>query len=179
MSKGIQYDNQYLLDTAKKHKEQFTSIAKWNTFAKQNDLPLATTYIKRFGTWNEVKESIGNSTNKQHRPKEYTDENLHQVINLHKEHFKTINHWNQYAALNNLPPFLTLERRLGRELIEEVLEKQFVIDDYGKILREVFPSKSPTVQEWTQISQEQDLPSTSTIIRHYGSWKKMKKEVYE
>ncbi|MBU8908098.1 hypothetical protein [Desertibacillus haloalkaliphilus] len=53
--KDSYYTNDDLIKIAKENKEHFTTIKKWDEFAKQKKLPLAITFYRRFGKWKDFK----------------------------------------------------------------------------------------------------------------------------
>lgn len=53
-------DDEDLYRVAIKHKEVFLtkSMAKWDEYAKEHDLPKSNTYHKRFGSWKKAKTAV-------------------------------------------------------------------------------------------------------------------------
>jgi len=49
------YSEQDLQRIAREHISHFTSMNKWDDYAKKNNLPLAITYSRRFGSWRMAK----------------------------------------------------------------------------------------------------------------------------
>jgi hypothetical protein len=47
-----------LTEIAWKHKEHFTTMKEWTTFALENNLPTSKVYIYSFDTWNKAKELL-------------------------------------------------------------------------------------------------------------------------
>lgn len=56
--KSNRYTNEELIKIARDHRENFTSINKWNEHARENKLPNATTYIRRFETWKNARIKV-------------------------------------------------------------------------------------------------------------------------
>lgn len=180
MSRKQKFSDKELWEIASKHKEAFTSVEGWNQYAKENGLPHSQTFIQRFGSWNTIKEKLNLDTNNQHRPVKYQINELNSIIREHKEALTSINSWNQYAQRHNLPSYDVFERHLGAEQIEEITQYKTHLtqNDLKKIILSHFPESPPTVSDWKALSETKRVPSFSTIIRKFGSWKEMKRKVY-
>lgn len=180
MKKALKFTDEELWDKLKKNKRALSSVREWNEYAKANSLPHSQTLIKRFGSWNELKKAMELEVNGQHRPQKYDAEELKTIIENHKEAYKSINAWNQYAKQHQLPSHQVFERYLGLKELEGMLNTQFVLtkEHVCKQIKEHFPDKSPTVSQWIHLSKGTKVVSSSTIIRLFGSWRKMKYQVY-
>ncbi|MCM3443618.1 MULTISPECIES: hypothetical protein [Metabacillus] len=54
------YSKTELIKIAKKHSDYFTSMGKWNEYAKENQLPNSATYHRKFGSWKKAKVEVYN-----------------------------------------------------------------------------------------------------------------------
>ena len=180
MSLRSRYSDEELLEIAKKHKDFFTSVGKWNTYAKEHGLPHHQTFIQRFGSWNNIKDLLNFETNEQHRPYKYEVSELLEILNEHKEAYTGIYAWNQYAKEHQLPTHGVFERILGIKKLDSITNytQSASKEDLKKIILSYFPNKPPTVNEWKSISKANEVPSFTTVIRRFGSWNLMKVYVY-
>lgn len=181
VSRGHQFSDEELWELVTKNKEFLTSVGEWNQYAKTNKLPHSQTLIKRLGKWNEIKRRLNIERNEQHRPIKYSKEELIELLKQHKNAFKNIYEWNQYAKRNKLPDYNIFRRYLGDKMIMELTGYSFgnyTKDQIKEIILHYFPFSAPTVGEWQAVGREENIPSASTIIRVFGSWNEMKKQVY-
>lgn len=52
------YTKSELLEIARKHSEFFTSMQKWDVYAKEHHLPSSMNYYRRFGSWNSIRAQL-------------------------------------------------------------------------------------------------------------------------
>lgn len=181
MGKSYHYSDEELWGILKKHKDAITSVAAWNRYAKKHKLPHSQTFINRFGSWNEIKKKLNLNINQQHRPSKYSKEELYEILRKHNNAYKNIYQWNQYAKKHKLPSHDVFVRHLGLKELESIVGVSFSgysIENIAKQIREHFPHKPPTVDEWKRLSRTKKLVSESTIISKFGSWNNMKSYVY-
>jgi hypothetical protein len=181
LSRKQKFSNSDLWNIVQNHKSEFTSVGSWNRYAKEKGLPHSQTFIQRLGSWNEIKQQLNLEANGQHRPTKYNQEELMGILVEHKELFKNIYSWNQFASKNKLPSAEVFVRHLGMDEVEKVTGYKSNLEnkDLKDLILKHFPHTPPTVNQWKMLSKhELELPSFSTIIRKFESWKKMKREVY-
>jgi hypothetical protein len=58
VKKRHNYTQAELLNIARKHASHFTTMKRWDEYAKENDLPSSMNYYRKFGTWNNVKAKL-------------------------------------------------------------------------------------------------------------------------
>lgn len=180
LSKRQRYTDDELIELAKKHHEYLTSVGKWNEYARKRNLPHSSTFIQRFGGWNILKERLELETNEQHRPQKYSTEELISILSEHKNAYTNIFSWNQYAMKHKLPTHWVFERHLGIEKIQQItgMKLRYTKENLKELIRQQFPEKPPSVNQWNERIKQINLPSAATIIRKFGSWKQMKYYVY-
>ena len=176
------YGKDTLIDIAKKHSNYFTSQRKWNEYARVNKLPLAITYIKAFGKWNNIKEQLDLPPSPIVAPKGYTKDEVTMVVREHGVYMESRQKWDEYVKGKDLPTYKTLKKHYEwdelLELAGKDIKKQYTrqnLIDVAIKHYEVFASASRT--EWTEYAREHSLPSAQTYYREFGSWKTAKIDV--
>ncbi|MGE6756022.1 hypothetical protein ACQKFO_21710 [Rossellomorea sp. NPDC071047] len=95
------YPKEELKLIALTNKEFFTTSSTWNRFAKDNDLPRASTFCRAFGSWTNLVEDLtdnySNAKNGASRDK------LRKIALKYPNYFLTANEWDAFAIENNLP----------------------------------------------------------------------------
>lgn len=173
----------HYIELLQNHKEYLTSAREWNEYRKENNLPHSQTLIKKFGSWNAVKESIGTErVNERHRPVKYNKETVINILKEHGRHLTTKLDWDKYAKEHKLPNYTVLFKRLSDEEIYDltgyrrVFSKELLV----QIIKDYYPTTPPTIREWRELAKiEKSAPSASLIIVHFGSWKGMIESIYE
>ena len=175
------YTNNELLILLEKHKKHITSTLDWERYRKGKDLPHFQTLIARFGSWNELKKLLCLPLNDQFRPLKYTDEDLQQLLDNHKEHYTSATEWDKYAEVHGLPKHALFYDRLGLDVLSNYLDVRvsWTKKNIENSLLKHFPEQPPTAQKWNELRESEKVPTTMTIIRRYGTWNNMKKEVYQ
>ena len=177
--KTNQFDKETILRLLKEHKEYMTSMNAWNIYSKEYGLPHSQTIIKHFGSWNSAKSALSLEQLKKNLPFRYTEQELLQLYEQHKDKFTSITNWNDYASKNQLPTYYTFVSHLGKDLVEQ--NSTSVTWDKEKLTQLIltyYPEEPPTVSNWRTMEKKYDLPSHMTIVRHFQSWSLMKSEVY-
>ncbi|MBA2876917.1 hypothetical protein [Thermaerobacillus caldiproteolyticus] len=90
------YSTNYLIELMLKYKDLFKNSSKWNKFAKENKLPNAHVYIRRFGSMDKAKEIAGISKQDRNTHKRWTTDELITVACQFKEHFTTMEKWGSF-----------------------------------------------------------------------------------
>lgn len=105
---------------------------------------------------------------------------MYSILEQHKSNYETIQEWNRYASEHKLPDHEVFERNLGLSNLEEIVGHALTIrkETLKTYMLKYFPSKPPTIKEWTEIANTYKLPVANTFILHFGSWSKMKAEIY-
>lgn len=173
----------YYIELLAPHKEQLTSTRKWNNYRTHHDLPHSQTLIRQFGSWNEVKEALDiKEVNERHRPIKYDADKVRAVLKEHGEHLKSMQQWNAHATEHHLPNYAVLFDRLSEDEVFELTgyRKTFNQETLSQVIKKHFPDSAPTIRRWEELANtDSNIPSASLIILHFGSWKKMKRKVYD
>ena len=178
-----QISDEELLAIAKQHKKHITSVTKWNDYRKTQKtkgLPHSQTFISRFGSWNAFKEMLSLDINNQSRPQTFTDVELIDILNEHKDHYTGITEWDNFADQNGLPKHALLLDRLGMDQVYDLtgFTSQWSKEQLERLILMHFPDKPPTQRECNDLSDQVNLPSYLTVIRRFGSCNSMKHSVY-
>ncbi len=177
----VKYTKDTLLLIAKQHIEQITSTKQWDEYRKNKNLPHSQTFISYFGSWNALKERLGLPIVERGRGQLYDDARLIEFLKQYKDHFTTNLKWDEFALANNLPRYHVFLQRLGQNEIAKHTGKTYGYSDdvLKQLIKSNFPTIPPTVRAWNRLSETNtDIPNAKTIIRRFGSWKKMKYELY-
>lgn len=174
------YSKSELLSLLTEHKEHITSIREWNQYSKENDLPHSQTIISHFGTWNKFKKMLSLDLNDQSRPIKYTEDVLYSILDKYKEHYTSAANWDKFAEEKNLPKHIIFMERLGPEILNENngVILNWTTESIKKSILQHFPNHPPTQKEWSNIVNSERVPAYMTIVRRFGTWNKMKYEVY-
>lgn len=173
------YTQDELLEIAKKHYKYFKSKRDWDDYARKEGLPSTSTFIKVFGSWNGIKEILQLEPLERVGPKGYTKEELIEILAKHGDNFKDSIQWNEYAKENDLPTYKTIRKYLSYEEIATYVKparnrpynKDLLLTIGLNFYHEI---QNFTMEEWNQFAKEQNLPSSHTFHRNFGSWKKAK-----
>lgn len=173
----------YYIEMLKPHKEHLTSSREWNEYKNLYKLPHSQTLIRKFGSWNALKEAVGvNKVFAQNRPIKYDADTIKAILKEHGSHLTTKLQWDQYAKENKLPNYTVLFERLTEEEVFDITgyRKSFNKDSLKDVIKKYYPTTPPTFKEWEALGKaESDAPSASLIVVHFGSWKNMIDYVYE
>ncbi|MFP7442628.1 MULTISPECIES: hypothetical protein [Bacillus] len=181
MARIQRFSDEDLWSIALKHSSSFTSVGEWNTYAKEHGLPHSQTFIQRLGSWNGIKERLNLNVNMQHRPVKYEVDELISILKKHKEAYKSVSAWNQYASKHKLPTHKVFEKYLGIEQLEKMtgLTQSYTLKSLREEILNYFPDRPPTYAEWNELTKNKPIVSSSTIVRHFGSWSNMKARIYK
>lgn len=173
------YGKDILIDIAKEHSNYFTSQRKWNEYAMLHKLPLAITYIKAFGKWNNAKEILNLPPSPITAPMEYTKEEILKIVREHGAYMESKQKWDEYVKGKRLPTYKTLKKHFEwdelLELAGKEIRRQYTREDLINIgikHYEVFGSASRS--RWTDYAKVHSLPSAQTYYREFGGWKNAK-----
>lgn len=175
-------DLSHYIEIIKPHQEYLTSNRQWNEYRIGKDLPHSQTLIRKFGSWNAIKEALKlEEVNGAHRPVKYDPDAVKAVLKEHGQHLLTQVKWNEYAKENKLPNYTVIFERLSEDEVFELTGYLKNVDKKSltKVIRKHYPDKAPTSREWNNLAKTTPhIPSSSTIIVHFGTWKKMIRAVY-
>ncbi|WP_430788381.1 hypothetical protein VBD025_00820 [Virgibacillus flavescens] len=101
------YSHQQLKDIIISNKEFLYSKIAWDEHAKEYNLPTYLT-LKKYISWKEIKELAG-----QPFRYNYTKEELIQIARKNREHFSSMNKWDEYAREHTLPLSTTYSKHFG------------------------------------------------------------------
>ncbi|MCQ6282834.1 homing endonuclease associated repeat-containing protein [Bacillus sp. EB600] len=188
------YTNQQLLDIAKKHIDHFTSAEKWNQYAKEKQLPNVTCYKRYFGSWNTVKTQLNlliyTNTKKN---VVYSTKQLIDILQRNHSIAIKQSYWHAYAKDHHLPSYETIVARFGSWnhalSIAGLLDvkkdipastqspsKQYSYETLKQIARkhlDYFRLR----KVWDEYARINNLPSSATYSKYFGSWKEALKAV--
>ncbi|MFC0273732.1 hypothetical protein ACFFIX_20305 [Metabacillus herbersteinensis] len=173
------YTKESLIEIAQTHPRYFTSKRAWNEYAKVQGLPSSQTYIVHFGSWNEAKnESKLALTAKKGAPK-YSFEEVHNVLTTHGKNLVNRKQWDEYAHKHKLPTYKTLKKHLDWDEILEYSNKKKKFNLTNEELLKIALKHSETflsasMSSWNDYARENQLPSSTTYYRAFGSWKQAK-----
>jgi hypothetical protein len=171
--------HQELINTLMKHKNFLTTVKQWDVYAKKNGLPLSSTLIKRFDSWNNLKEILGAEIKRKKR--NYTKEDLLEIAKKHNRYFQSKGVWDSYARENDLPSSFTFINVFGswntiKELIGFEGKQKRKRDIYSKeqllkILNE-HGHQIKNRKQWDDYAKEHNLPTYKTLRKHF-SWEEI------
>jgi len=100
-------------------------------------------------------------------------------LESHKEHLTTVTKWDEYAKAHSLPPSVTLIKNFGSwNAVKSALNIPTTIVSYNEEeLKEIAKKHKKYMNSksvWDAYYKEQGLPSSSTFIKHFGQWSKIK-----
>jgi hypothetical protein len=175
------YSLKELEEIALKHKEKFTTIKEWDTHVKEQSLPSAMTYIKAFESWRKAQSTFG-ITNEKKRKDKYSKDEIRTILIEQSQNFTNRKQWDEYAKEHKLPTFKTIKKYYSYDEILELVGKNktfnLTTDDLAKIAwkhkGEFF---SMSMSEWNTFASDNDLPSSDSFSRHFGSWKKARHDI--
>jgi hypothetical protein len=107
---------------------------------------------------------------------------LLEKLKHHKEFITTVKEWDVYAKEHNLPPSVNLIyhfdswSNVKKALGLSILNKTYTFSDLEKI---AYKHKKYFLRKriWDRYSKEHELPSSSTFIKAFGSWQKVKEHI--
>lgn len=170
-----------LIEIASKHLDMFTTIERWNKYAKENDIPNGYTYIAYFGSWNAVKDKLNLSYSTPYPSAEEKKEEMISVLKEHGTEYKDRTEWDKYAKEHSLPTYKTIRRYLSLQEVKEIVPKEikynYSKEELIKIAKRNFEHFS-SMGKWNKYAIEHGLPNAATYHRKFGSWKKAKLEVF-
>lgn len=165
-------DNE-LLELLKQHSHAITTVRNWDLYASENYLPKSITLIKRFGSWNKLKDLLL-LPNKRQRER-FTREELIEIGKQHKAEFSTKRGWESFAKKNHLPSPQTYinefktwnctREAIGLPAASKVRKKIYTKEDIIEKLEaniEHFTSRN----KWDDFARNNNVPSYSTISKH-------------
>ncbi|WP_078557224.1 hypothetical protein [Bacillus alkalicellulosilyticus] len=162
-----------LIDLLKPHKSHVTTARAWDKYAKENNLPPSITIIKKFDTWNSFKEILNVKKSEQKEYLGYKKEEVEEILRVHGKNLENRFQWDEYAKEHKLPTYKTLKKHFTWEEILSYAGKTLI--DIANQHYEVFSTAS--IKKWDEYAREHDLPSASSFIRKYETWKKAKVKV--
>lgn len=163
---------------AYQNKEYFRSKLTWDDYAKKNHFPSSSTFIKAFGSWNNLKKHIGiNITN--NKRSTYTKEIIMNIMKKHADHYINRTQWDEYAKEHKLPTYKTIRTYLTYDELATLINKKILSkDDLIKIALEHSQQfLSMSMKKWDDYAKEKGLPSSFIYFKTFGSWIKAKAEV--
>ncbi|NRD81009.1 hypothetical protein HPT25_27190 [Bacillus sp. BRMEA1] len=158
-----------------KHKEHITTVRNWDVYAREHGLPSSHLLITAFESWKKVKEEIG--IKEVDREKE-----LINIASNHKNHFTTVNNWNNYAREHNLPNAFTYishfdswnsaKEKLNLSPTSPYPSKEEKKEEMIAVLKE-HGSQYIDRTEWDKYAKTHNLPTYKTI-RNYLTFEEVK-----
>jgi hypothetical protein len=104
---------------------------------------------------------------------------LIQMLQKHKEFITQERNWDNYADINSLPSslflkekfksWINLKKELGIPIVGRLYNEEKLIE-IARNNKEHMTSR----KLWSDYSKNTDLPSSSTYMRYFGSWSKVK-----
>lgn len=194
-SKRPLYQNTYstdeLIAIAKNHREYFSSLNIWSSYAEEHCLPKAPVYIKHFRTWNNAKKVIFSGDELEvHEKNTVSKSELIAVAKKFKQHFTSQKSWNSLAAQHGLPGSWTFIHKFkswnaAKQYIfknEQMIIKRQPVSHYSKeqLINVVLEHKNffnMKLSEWNEYAKSNHLPTGSTFKRHFGSWEKAQEDI--
>ncbi len=162
-----------LLKIAETHKQAFTSVRKWNEYAKEHNLPSSRQFIHAFESWKNARKAVGIKSSSIKYEGKYTKKELKEIINKHSKEFSSKENWYVYAKENGLPTYETFVKYFENwnevQKLAGFIPNKLSNDDLIKIAKkhkESFISKN----KWNEYAKEHNLPSAITYIRRFDSW---------
>lgn len=183
------YTEEELIETALLYKEHFASHDTWDAFASKQELPSASSYKRRFGSWETAMITIfGKYTVPEY--KRYTKEKLIEIAITHSRKFTKKRDWDKFAKEKGLPTGFTYrsyfgswnEAKLEAGLEETKVKKRspsYYSVEEMKRLAKVHKEQFDSLDIWNEFARINKLPSASTYARYFGngSWSKAKEEL--
>lgn len=182
------YTLEGLEKTALENLDFFTTKRKWDAYALENSLPMATNYTRYFGSWDKAKQifELKETMQKQKRMSQRTDKNgLSEIAHKYSTEFTTYENWADFAAKNDLPSSATFSRHFGswneakEEIgISDVTYRYYTGEDLIEIALEhsgYFTNK----KVWDAYASENNLPVAYTYRKRFNSWSQAKAVVRE
>jgi hypothetical protein len=188
------YTNQQLLDIAKKHIDHFTSAEKWNQYAKEKQLPNVTCYKRYFGTWNTVKTQLNLPTyTSTQKNTKYSTNQLIDILQRNQSIAMNQSYWQAYAKGHHLPSYETIiacfsswNNALSIAGLIDV-KKEIPASTHSPCKQYSYVSLKQIARKhlgyfrlrkvWDEYARINNLPSSSTYSKYFGSWKEALKAV--
>jgi hypothetical protein len=172
------YSIHELEEIALQHKTKFIRKNIWDSYSKEHKLPASSTFIKAFGSWQNVKKHIGLEVEKRKKDL-YTKEDIKKILIEHGKHYENRKQWDEYAKKHKLPTYKTLKKHFDYEEILSIVQKTpKTKEDYLKIAKEhkeIFLRSS--MKQWDEYAKANNLPSSFIYYKAFGSWNKAKNEL--
>lgn len=174
------YNEEELKNIALAHKEYMISKKVWDSYYKESGLPSSSTFIKRFGQWNNIKKIIGFSTERR-RSDLYSKEEIRNILKEHAENFENRKQWDEYAKTHRLPTYKTIKKHFEYEEILEIVNKRktfnYTKEDLLRVAREHEIFLTSSMKIWDSYASENNLPSSYAFLRKFGTWRKAKHDI--
>ncbi|WP_209124401.1 hypothetical protein [Alkalihalobacillus sp. BA299] len=180
ISANKKYSKKELLDIANKHSEHFTTYSNWNEYASKHGLPVSTTFLIHFDSWNDVKKRLNLPLSTPNWRK-YSKEEIKKVIEEHSEHFTSKLKWDEYSKENKLPDYRTIKNYFSWEEVQEFANVKINYRYSEEKLLEIAKKHSKhftTMKRWDEYAKENNLPSSMNYYRKFGSWNKVKAKLF-
>lgn len=162
------YTKEDLIQIIKEHKDQFTSKADWNEYAKEKGLPHYETFWYNNIFWNDILNIAGKPS------KVYSSEELLRIAEEHRDYFISRKVWDEFAKKHDLPNSYQYIKAFGNwiDVKNRVLKKSN--DDLLRIAKE-HNLISFSRKEWDAYAKKHNLPASSMYIDRFGvNWNKLK-----
>lgn len=170
------YDDEALKQIALEHRDHLSTKRIWDAYYKEKGLPSSSTFLKVFGTWNNLKDFVGIS--KGLRSDQYSKEDIEKILKEHGNNFENRQLWDVYAKENRLPTYKTIKKHFDYDQILKLVNQRkkinFTKEDLFKIAKEHEIILSSTMKSWDEYAAENKLPSSHTFLKRFGSWRKAK-----
>jgi len=171
------YTKEELKQIALKHKDIISRKHRWDKYSKKHGLPASATFIKAFGSWNELKEEIG-IVDQEYKDDHYTKEEIQYILREHGENYQNRTQWDEYAKEHNLPTYKTIRKYLTYDEIMETIGKMSKEEELIKIAfehKDVFLQSS--MKKWDEYARKNGLPSSYSFYNTFGTWNKAKEKI--
>ena len=186
---NVQYSDQELLDLLRKKAKEIGKTPSIPILKADSDFPVNTTiYIKRFKSWNNAIAKAGLEITQTHsdcKKNHYTNEEL---LELLRQKAEEIGHTPSTKLLDKDPKFPVRSGvyRLRFGTWNDAIKKAGLeINQYGQIkysdqeLLEKLQEKSRKLERIPIIEDiwlDKEMPSSTTYLQRFGSWKKALKK---
>lgn len=174
------YDDEDLKKIALEHKNHLATKRKWDAYYKERGLPSSSTLLKVFGTWNNLKEFVGLSTENL-RSDQYSKGDIEKILIKHADNFLNRQQWDIYAKEHRLPTYKTIKKHFSYDqilgLVNQRKKINFTKEDLIKIAKEHNIFLSSTMKSWDKYASENRLPSSHTFLKKFGSWRNAKHDI--
>ncbi|MGE6756047.1 hypothetical protein ACQKFO_21840 [Rossellomorea sp. NPDC071047] len=173
------YSREELSLIINKYREQLISARKWDSFAKQYALPTSDTLIKKLGKWSNIKSQLElPQASPVRETNVYTKQQIIDVLTEHGKEYENPRSWDKYANEHSLPIYQTIRKHLSYEEMKPFInsKRNYSTEELSEIAiryREYFT----TSKKWDAFAKENNLPTSLTYYRRYGSWRKAKGEI--